>query len=144
MDEPEIQHASPEARRHALALVLILAALGAAGLWLVERSLDRAFDMATGKADLAAARTTVLAVGVGLGLGLLAVGVWMIALGRRIGAAGRYPTPSMKVIHDTPVRRGPAAVRMARILYAGALVLGLGGIAIPLALWRLLASLAAP
>lgn len=144
MQEPEIQPASPEARRQALLLVALLAGLGAAALWLVERSLGRAFDTATSGADLEAAATTVMVVGAALGLGLLAAAAWMLALGRRIEATGRYPTPGMKVVHDTPVRRGEAALRTARVLYAGALVLGLGGVAIPLTLWRLLASLAAP
>ncbi|MDX1643427.1 MAG: hypothetical protein R3244_03610 [Thermoanaerobaculia bacterium] len=143
MPETEIQPADPQARRRAVRLLVVVALIAAAALWLVQNRLDAVLEPAGGP-DLEAARTTLTAISSLAGAGLIGIALWMIALGRRIEGARRFPPPEMRVIQDTAVRRGAQAVRLAYLLYAGAAVLFVGGIAIPFRVWRLLGSLVTP
>lgn len=142
MHQTEIQPADPAARRRAVRIGAAVALIGAAAVWLVDRRLERALDPLAAGGDPAAAMATVLAAGAVLGLGLLAIALWMVAFARRIEQAERFPPPGTRVVQDTAVRHGAAARRLAYGLYAGALVLFVGGVAIPWTLWRLLESLA--
>lgn len=143
MSESEIQPADPQARRRAVRLLVVLGLIAAATVWLLQDRLDAVLETAGGP-DLEAARTTLTAISALAGAGLVGIALWMIALGRRIEGARRFPPPEMRVIHDTVVRRGEQAVRIAYLLYAGATVLFAGGIAIPFQIWRLFGSLIEP
>ena len=49
-------------------------------------------------------------------LAFIAPSLYLIVQGRRILGEGRYPHSRMKVIFDTPLRRGPVAAAMGRRL----------------------------
>lgn len=141
MEDTEIQRADPAARRRAVRLGVWMALIGAAVVWLVDHDLQRTLESLAAGGDPADATTTVLAIGGAVGLGLVAVALWILGFARRIEHAERFPPPGVRVVRDTVVRRGAAALRLAYGLYLGALVLFVGGIAIPWTLWRLLESL---
>ncbi len=143
MSEREIQPADPQARHRALRLLVVVALIAAATVWLLQNRLDAVLETEGGP-DLQATRTTLTVISSLAGAGLVGIAVWMIALGRRIEGARRFPPPRMRVIQDTPVRRGEQAVRLAYLLYAGAAVLFVGGITIPFRVWHLLGSLVTP
>jgi hypothetical protein len=81
-------------------------------------------------------------------LGLVApvalAGIYLIWYGRKIAEAGRYPLPEAWVWRDTPIRRGGAAVKLARLHYAAGAVIAVLGIGLAAYLWIMLDRLAPP
>jgi hypothetical protein len=136
----EIQPADPQARRTALTIlavvtligVILIAAAGqlraAAEAW-VER------DLAT-RARMVIGAMTVLAVGP-----LLVLAAYSWRLGGRILRGGRYPPPGVRVVRDTPVVTGDAAVRMARGVRVLAALVCASGVLLAYLIWRLVAML---
>jgi len=82
----------------------------------------------------------------GIGGALLAAGLCLLLLAghalrqaRRIAADGRWPPAGMRMLRDTPVRRGAAALRIRRRRLAGAAALVALAAGCGAAAWRLLA-----
>jgi Flp pilus assembly pilin Flp len=61
--------------------------------------------------------------------------------GSRVAAARRFPLPGERVVRDTRVRNGAAAVSYARILQLLSLLLCGGAAALPVMFWRILETL---
>lgn len=68
---------------------------------------------------------------------LVALAVYLWSLGARVLRAGQFPPPGYRVIRDTPVVGGQAAVLRGRAFRALALCLGGGAVLLWLFLWRL-------
>ncbi len=76
----------------------------------------------------------------GSGLCLLLLGGFVARLATRIREQQRWPLERARVIRDTPVRRGPDALRIGRWLNATALVLTFIAIAAGLVSWQMFGS----
>jgi hypothetical protein len=67
---------------------------------------------------------------------LFVMAVYLSRLGRHISSARRFPPPSMKVLHDTPVLVGAAADTRARIVKGLGILLAVLAIGLLITLWR--------
>lgn len=121
-DPRRVEAADPGARRRALWIGVPLVALAALALWWFKADLDAA---------LASMRAASLSAGEMLAklrlyaLGLAALGLiaaWAILrAGREVIRTRQFPAPGKKVLVDTPVVSGAAAVLRGRLLIALAL-----------------------
>jgi hypothetical protein len=126
----EIHKADPATRRQAIVLI-VLAFLAGSGLMVAfeyhrieVRDWFVAVLLTPGRRPLGA----ILLVGA-LTVPLVAPAFHFVRLGTRIVQAKRFPPEDQKVIRDTPIVRGCAAVRRGRLLQAlggGLLVLAVG------------------
>lgn len=137
MNAPEIVRADPALRRKAL-LILVGGAL--AGTAVIGFGLPALQAWAT--EQIAAGRLGIrrlICFGMGpvivaLASGVIASGLNMIHIGRRVLAAERFPPPGLRVLRDTPVIDGPRAVFLGRsqtfigamLLVCAVVLLGLG------------------
>jgi Na+/phosphate symporter len=135
----EVQKADPEARRKALLLIVFGAAIGGlliAGFmhfgellrdWILSDPAETAF-----RARLAICLMVAL---LALPLVGLAVYVWLI--GARVLRTQRFPPPGLRVLHDTPVVSGSAAVTRGHAIQIVAVCLGVGAAVFCLFFWWL-------
>lgn len=116
--------------------MLVAVALGAAGLLVLQAWLDDVRNMAVADARriLAAAFVWTGAIAVASLLGL-ALYLWRI--GARICAAARFPLPGARVVRDTVVLHGGAALRRGRFLQWAGAALAVCALALLAAGWRL-------
>ena len=68
---------------------------------------------------------------------LIAFAVYLWLLGARVLRAQKFPPPGARVIRDTPVIGGPAAVTRGQLIQVLALCLGLGAALLWLFFWWL-------
>lgn len=128
---PSIQPADPAARRRALLVLGVIAALGVAGYFALEAWLAdvRLREVAEARRALPAAlRWTAVAAGGGAA----AFGIYAWTLGAKVARAQRFPPPGQPTVRDTRVLEGAAARRRGRIIQAIGLVLAVLGVALVL------------
>jgi hypothetical protein len=114
--DQSVVRADPRARRLAL---LLLAGGTVAGVlvlgwilpWLLE-SLEEAAD--TGRVSYRAICIGFLVFVGAIALGVTAIGVSIARNGSRVIAAGRFPLPGARVVRDTRVQTGRAAMVVGR------------------------------
>jgi hypothetical protein len=135
----EIQKADPQARRKALVIVVLWTALGGlviAGFthfgdslrdWILSDPAETPF-----RARLANCLVVAL-----LAVPLVALAIYGWLIGARVLRAQRFPPPGLRVIHDTPVVSGPAAVTRGHALQVVAVCLGLTAAVLCLFFWWL-------
>jgi hypothetical protein len=135
----EIRRADPAARRRAILLV-VLGALG--GTLLIAGAahfraplLDSLLSEPRERASRLRLLLLLAAAGLSVPLVLFAAHLW--SLGSRVLQARQFPPPGYRVIRDTPVVVGPAAIARGRGLKALALFLGAAAVLLSLLLWRL-------
>ncbi len=140
----EIQKADPDARRRALLAVVVLALVGAAAVWLFQKKMDGLTVIA--ERDPAAAVDALAGMvgwlSAGFCLPLLGFAGYGLHLAYRISRSRRFPPPGMAVIRDTPILNGVAAVTRARLLAALMVLLAISAVALPVALTRVVETLA--
>ena len=68
---------------------------------------------------------------------VIAFAVYMWLLGKRVLQAQQFPPPGFRVIRDTPVIAGPAAVTRGQVMQVLALCLGLAAALLWLFFWWL-------
>jgi hypothetical protein len=131
----EIRKADPVARRRALWQVVLGAAVGAALILGLERCRAPLRDwLLSEPAELPRrVRLVLFIAGSLVSVPLIALAMYLWAMGARVIRAGEFPPPGYAVIRDTPVLVGTAAVSRGRSLKALALSLAAGA-----ALWWLL------
>lgn len=124
----EIQKADPTARRQAVLAVIFGAAVGGlliAGFdhfhgpfreWLLSDPAETARR----------ARLAMYLAAFVLSAPLIAFAVYLWLLGARVMRAQQFPPPGVRVIRDTPVIGGPAAVTRGQVIQVLALCLGVG------------------
>lgn len=138
----EIQKADRRAVRTAVAVVVCGALVGLALLTFSRRN-GEAFGFWL-PADLSGRLTLVLGIQMALfTVPLLAMAGYVWHLGGRIVRAQRYPPPGMRLVRNTPIVVGDAAVRRGRVAQALAASLGVAAVLLAFVLWRLLASVGA-
>lgn len=138
-DRLSIQRADPGARRRAILLVVLGALAGTlliAGAthfraplldWLLSEPRARAHRL----------RLLLLLVAAGLSVPLVFFAAHLWSLGSRVHQARQFPPPGYRVIRNTPVVVGQAAISRGRALRALALFLGAAAVLLWLLLWRL-------
>jgi hypothetical protein len=139
----EIQKADPAARRQALLVVLCAAAIGGLLISGFEHLRDPFREWLLSEPS-ETARRGKLAVYVSafvLSAPLIAFAVYLWLLGARVLRAQQFPPPGFRVIRDTPVVRGPAAVTRGQVIQVLALLLGVGGALLWLFFWWLAQSI---
>lgn len=135
----EIERADPRARRLAVALVVIGAAIGSAAFWLVDSRLPILRAWVIEDPGQAQNRVRLIAFGISAAVAIptLVFAGYFWRLGGRVIRSNRFPPPGMRVVRDTVVWQGDGARRRGRMLQALALALTfiVGGIVA--LLWRL-------
>jgi hypothetical protein len=133
----DIQRADPGARRRAIWIFILSVTAGAVVLFWFEQSLPALMTWATETPDVGAARAKLLLALIGtlIVVPLAWFGVYLWFLGERISRAERFPLPSMKVVRDTVVVTGEAAVTRGRIMKALAVFLTISALGMLCSLW---------
>jgi len=130
-----MQRADPDFRRFVFFFFVALVVVGAVSLWAFQDWLSR-----VARAEPIVARHHLLLafaclMGASCAL-LVALGVYLWRTGARVHAAGRFPPPGMRVLHDTPVLHGAAASRRARLLQGMGVALLICCLGLVIATWR--------
>jgi len=121
-------------RRSTVAIVVASAAFGGIALWAMRRWLDGMSQPSpASKPQLLTAFVWLIGVTVLL---LVALGAYLFHYGRRVCAASLFPPPGAKLVRDTPVLRGAAALRRGFALQGLGALFVLCGIGLAAAAWR--------
>ena len=133
----DIQRADAGTRRRAIWIVVLGIAAGAVLLLWFEQSLPALIAWTTGNPDQGAARAKLLLalIGTVIVVPLAGFAAYLWFLGERISKSGRFPLPSMKVVQDTVVVTGQAAVTRSRFVKALAVFLAISVIGMLCMLW---------
>lgn len=84
------------------------------------------------------ARLVICAAALLLGAPLIAFAVYLWLLGVRVVRAQQFPPPGFRVVRDTPVVSGPAAVTRGQAVQVFAVCLGVGAAVLCLFFWWLM------
>lgn len=135
----EVRRADPGARRHAVVLVMLGALVGTLLLVGFERYRTPLRDwLLSEPGELAhRVRLVFLLSATVLSAPLVALAIYLWSLGAKVLRAGQFPPPAYRVIRDTPVIGGQAAVLRGRVFKVLALCLALASPLLWLLLWRL-------
>jgi len=133
----EVQKADPETRRKAILVFIFAAALGGLLIsgfdhirepfraWLVSDPAD------TARRARLALSVSILVLSVpGI---VFAIFLWLF--GAKVLRAQQFPPPGFRVVRDTPVVRGPAAVTRGHAIQVLAVCLGMGAGILCLFMW---------
>lgn len=133
----DIQRADAGTRQRAIWIVVLGIAAGAVLLLWFEQALPALIAWATGNPDQGAARAKLLLalIGTVIVVPLAGFAAYLWFLGERISKSGRFPLPSMKVVRDTVVVTGQAAVTRSRFVKALAVFLAISVIGMLCMLW---------
>lgn len=139
----EVQKADPEARRKAILVFIFAAALG--GLLISGFDHIREPFREWLQSDPAeTARRARLAISVSIfvfSAPLIAFSIYFWRFGAKVLRAQQFPPPAFRVIRDTPVVRGPAAVTRGHAIQVIAVCLGVGASVLCLFIWRFVQTL---
>lgn len=143
----EMQPADPRARRLAALYIACATVAGVLLVWLLEWARPeleaRLEAWLTEDPEQVRGRFRLAFALLGLSLTLPVVGfsAYLWRLGSRIVRAQRFPAPGSRLIRDTPVVRGAAALRRGRLTQALAAALLLATVTLEMLFWFLMASL---
>ena len=132
---PEIQKADPSAVRIGVAIVAGGALIGYV---LINAAGQRRPEFEAWVQQDPSSRLPMVIAAVVLGTAgpVLGVAAYLWHLGRRIVRTQRYPPPGLRMVRDTLVEVGDAAVRWGRMFQTAAVILGVAGLLLALLLWR--------
>jgi hypothetical protein len=134
----EFRRADPAQRRRAVLLVVLGTVVGALLILGFERYRTPLRDWLLSEPEERARVKLVLSLtGALLSAPLVAFAGYLWSLGARVVRAEVFPPPGYRVIRDTPIIVGPAAVVRGRGLKALALCLGIASALLWLLLWWL-------
>jgi len=133
----EIQRADTRLRRVTI-VVILLAAIAAAGVILIAHDWMMQQALASTPEQLVAQMRRWLGwASIGCGACLLALATHAWRRGRAAIAQRRWPVANARVLRDTPVKHGDAALGVARLLNLVALMLLAFAVAMVALSWRL-------
>jgi hypothetical protein len=118
----EIQPADKRLRLLTGLIFAVAVVAGASGLWAFEVWLDSVKQKPSDEALRLLLSALVWLVGTAF-LALLLLGVHFWRWGKRIRATAQFPLPGSRVVRDTVVLRGEAALRRGRFLHGTAVAL---------------------
>jgi len=135
----EIRRADPAARRHAVLFVVLGALVGALLIVGFERYRIPFQDWLLSGPGASAHRVKLvfLLSATALSAPPVAFAVHLWLLGAKVLRAQQFPPPGYRVIRDTPILTGRAAMSRGRGFKVLALCLGLASVLVWLLLWRL-------
>jgi len=133
----EIQKADPAARRQAVLVIIIGAAVGAlliAGFEHFREPLLKWLSSEPAE-TLRRAKLAAYVSAFVLTVPVIAFAIYLWLLGVKVLRAQRYPPPGLRVIRDTPVIGGRDAVIRGRVIQVLAVCLGVSAVLLCLSLW---------
>ena len=133
----EIQHADLRFRRVTIVVVAIAALAALATVFMFQRWLGELAATLPTDLLIAQMRRWIGVAATACSLCVLLLAGHAAVQARRIKAGQRWPVERARVMRDTVVRRGDAALRIGRLLNVTALVLVVVGVATALLSWRL-------
>jgi hypothetical protein len=133
----EIQRADPRLRRTTTLVLTIALLVALASIFLFQSWLGRSVATTPAAALIAQLHRGVAFALLACGLCLLLLGGYVARMATRVDEQRRWPLEQVRVIRDTPIRHGVTALRIARWLNIGAVVLVLIAIAIGVVSWQL-------
>lgn len=137
----DVQKADSIARRQAALLLVAGAVIGALLIFGLERYRVPLREWIAAEPGGSASRLKLLLLLAGGVLApMLAFSAYLWVLGRKVARAQQFPPPRHRVVRDTPILRGPAAVTRGRVLMGLGLCLGLASVLSWALLWRLLST----
>jgi hypothetical protein len=134
----EVRKADPAARRRAVRVAILAAALGG----LLISGFDHFREpfrewLASEPAETARRAKLVLSVSIFvLSVPLIAFAIYLWLFAAKVLRAQQFPPPGYRVIRDTTVVRGPAAVTRGHAMQVLAVCLGIGAAVLCLFFWR--------
>jgi hypothetical protein len=137
-EEHEVQPHDPGARRQAILLFVVVAAIGGVAILRLEPYLESI----TGLADtdpreaLRQLAFVTKVMTVAIIVPMFAFVAWLLVLARRVHRAERFPPPGMALTRDTRILRGRAARVRAWSIAVLALALAASSIVLPVFMWR--------
>jgi len=135
----DVRRTHPDARRHAVLLLSVAAVVGALLILAFERYRIPLRDWILAEPRESAQRVQFifLLVAALLLVPLLTLAAYLWSLGAKVLRAREFPPPGHRVIRDTPVIVGEAAVARARQLKVLAAGCGIACAMLGFLLWRL-------
>jgi hypothetical protein len=118
----EIKPADKRLRLLTCLIFAVAVVAGASGLWAFEVWLDSVKQKPSDEALRLLLSALVWLVGTAF-FALLLLGVYFWRWGKRIRATAQFPLPGSRVVRDTVVLRGEAALRRGRVLQGTAVAL---------------------
>jgi hypothetical protein len=135
----EIRKADPAARRQALLLIVLAAAIGGlliAGFEHIREPFREWLASEPAEAARRAKRVLYVAAII-LCVPLVAFAIYLWLLGARVLRAQQFPPPGYRVIRDTPVLEGHGATTRGHVIQILAVCLGIGGALLWMFFWWL-------
>jgi hypothetical protein len=133
----EIQKADPDARRQAILVIVLGAALG--GLLISGfENFREAFGEWLASEPAETARRAKLAITLSvfvLSAPAIVAAIYFWLLGSKVLRGQQFPPPGFRVIRDTPIVRGPAAVTRGHVIQVLAVCLGVSAGVLCLFFW---------
>jgi hypothetical protein len=135
----EVRRADPATRRQAVLFVVLGAFAGAVLIFGFERYYIPFRDWLLSEPEKFRLRVNLvlLVSAVLLSVPLVALAVYLWLLGAKVLHARQFPPPGYRVIRDTPIIDGKAAISRGRGLKVVALFLGVFAVLLCLLMWRL-------
>lgn len=136
----EVRRADPAARRQAAVVVAVAIVVGVLLIAALERYRIPLRDWVLADPEKSAERLNaiIFVLAALLVAPLLGLAAYLWSLGGRILRARAFPPPGLRVVRDTQVVTGEAAISKGRQLKVMAVGCGIAGLALGVLLWRLM------
>jgi len=133
----EIQKADPDARRQAILVIVLGAALGGLLISGFEHFREPYSEwLASEPAETARRAKLAITISVFvLSAPAIVAAIYFWLLGAKVLRAQQFPPPGFRVIRDTPIVRGPAAVTRGHVIQVLAVCLGVSAGVLCLFFW---------
>ena len=133
----EVQKADPDARRRAVLVLIFAAAIGGLLISAFEHFREPLREwLVSDPAETPRRARLALSVSIlVLSTPAIAFAIYLWLLGRKVLRAERFPPPGLRVIRDTPVIRGAAAVTRGNAIQVFAVCLGVAAGVLCLFIW---------
>jgi uncharacterized integral membrane protein len=135
--DPKIHKADTVARKTAMWVILAGTLIGIVFILVLENQREALIEWFFSDPDQLVPRLRILFVAaVILGaVPMLGLAIYFWYLGVRVTRAGRFPLEGQKIVRDTPILEGPAALYRGRVFKGLAVFLGTISITFCIAFW---------
>ena len=139
----DVQRADSAARRKAITIVIISAIVGSLLIVVFETYRAQLYEWLLSDHEKLAHRLRILIIlTAGFGaITLFAFSVYLWSFGCKVSNYQRFPLPDQRVIRDTPILEGQAALMRGRVLKTLAVFLAVAGIMLCFVFWWLISIL---
>jgi hypothetical protein len=140
---PNVAKADPGARRKAVYIILVCTLIGAALIVSFERYRRQLHDWILADPSGHRMQLVLLSLAFLGSVPLVGFAVYLWSLGSRTVQAQQFPPPGQRVLRDTPVVTGQAALVRGRLVKTLAISLFLAAALLSILFWRLASVVAA-